>query len=499
MRKISSFMTEMKIHLALFILLAAGFVLRIYDLGAPSFWMDESISSIAAIALMEKGSPILPSGFMYSRELLNTFLIASSFKIFGITEYSARVPGVLFGTLMILLAYLMGSKWGNKRIGIMAALLVAFSVWEIAWSRQARMYQQLQFFYILSLYLFYEFINHRNLKNLVFLALSFLGAVISHVFGYVLIPVFLVYLIIITIKERSTMRNINQKVIVLTALVLGVLLSLSYYKGIIPSIMRTEVNYFDTYIDILVKDLGIFLFLAVTGGVVLMIKEWKKGILLGAGLIIPLYFIFFHVLLVATRYLYFVVPILFILAAYFLDLVNDRLDDRKMSGENTANIIVALLLVLTMYFSPAFTFIPKDRYDLGLYTPQPGFREAYLYVKDNMGQGDVIISTWTPPAQFYLGKSDYRLSFDVIGTGEEVFLLPNSKRDIYTNATVISDVGGLMRVVDENPAGWIIVDSATFPKLRYEITNYIKNNLTFHMVSGKIEPVEVYGWYHDVN
>lgn len=222
--------TKLKVHTTIILLLIAGFILRIYDLGAQSFWLDESISSIAAMALLEKGMPILPSGFLYSRAILDTFLIASSFKMLGINEFAARIPSVLFGTLTILLVYFLCSKWGNKRIGIIAALLVAFSVWEIAWSRQARMYQQLQFFYILSLYLFYEFIRNKSIKNLAILVLSFLGAVMSHVFGYALIPVFLAYLVVSALKERSSMRRINRKVIALAALVFGALLGLAYSR-----------------------------------------------------------------------------------------------------------------------------------------------------------------------------------------------------------------------------------------------------------------------------
>jgi 4-amino-4-deoxy-L-arabinose transferase-like glycosyltransferase len=487
---------NLNVHLTIVFLLAAGFLLRIYDLGAQSFWLDESISSIAAIALMEKGMPILPSGFMYSREILNTFLMASSFKIFGINEFAARLPSVLFGTLTILLVYIIGSKWGNKRIGIIAALLVTFSVWEIAWSRQARMYQQLQFFYILSLYLFYEFIQNRSLKNLALLALSFIGSVVSHAFGYALIPLFLLYLLILTLKERSNLRTINRKVIAQTALVFGILLGLAYYMGIIRSVLGTEINYYNIYIGLLKQDLGLFLFLAVPGGTVLVDRDWKKGTLLIAALIIPLYFIFFHVLLLGTRYLYFVIPILFILIGYFLDFVIDSMEKRLKAA---ANITVALLLIFAMYFSPAFTFTPKEKYSLGVNAPQSNFRDAYMYVKDNMQQDDVIVSAWTPPAQFYLGKSDYWLAFNVVGTGVERFLMNNSSRDVYTNATALSDVEGLKRVVDEHTRGWVIVDGVAWYKLRPGMRDFIRNNLTLYIASDKLDVVGVYGWQHGEN
>ena len=348
------------------------------------------------------------------------------------------------------------------------------------------------------------------------LALSFLGAVISHVFGYALILVFLAYLVVSALKERSSLRTINRKVIALAALVFGVLLGLVYYMGVIQSVLGTEMNYYNIYIGLLKKDLGIFLFLAVPGGTVLVNRDWRKGTLLVAGLLIPLYFIFFHVLMLGTRYLYFVIPILFILMAYFLDFVIDSLStcfscvskskrffefksQHKISGEIAANIIVALLLVSTMYFSTAFSFTPKERYDLGVNAPQSNFREAYLYVKDNMRHDDVIVSAWTPPAWFYVGKSDYWLAFNVVGTGEESFLMENSSSEVYTNATAISNVGELKKVVDEHSAGWVIVDGVAWYKLRPGMRDFIKNNLTIYKKSDRIDAVEVYGWNHDEN
>ena len=149
---------ESKISIALVLLLTiCGFLLRIYHLGAPSFWMDEAISSNVAAALVKQGTPSFPSGVIYMRSILNTFFISLSFRIFSISEFSARFPSVIFGTLTIPLVYLIGVKLGNRKIALISALFITFSVMEIAWSRQARMYQQLQFFYLASVYFFYEF------------------------------------------------------------------------------------------------------------------------------------------------------------------------------------------------------------------------------------------------------------------------------------------------------------------------------------------------------
>ncbi len=491
-----------KIPYIIILLMAAGFALRIIDLGVLSLWLDEAISANAATSLLENGIPVLPSGFVYTRAILNTFFIALSFEIFGVSEFAARLPSVLFGTLTILLVYLSGSKWGNRRVGIIAALLVAFSVWEIAWSRQARMYQQLQFFYILSLYLFYEFTRNKDLKNLALLICSFLATVMSHELGYGLILVFLVFFVISALKEQGSIKKLERRIITLIALGFGILLGIAYYMGVVQSVLQTDINYYNIYIYLLKKDLGIFLFLAVPGGKVIVDRDWKKGTLLIAALIIPLYFIFFHVLLLGTRYLYFVIPILFILIGFFLDFVIEYLKlqwdffHNELSKNATAEVIVALVLILTMYFSPAFTFVPKEKYDLGVNAPQSNFKDAYIYVKNNMRQDDVIISAWTPPAQFYLGKSDYWLEFNVVGTGAESFLMENSSKELYTNATAISDVEALAKAVDEHAGGWVIVDKVAWYKLRPSVRDFIRNNLTFYIESGKIDTVEVYGWYN---
>ncbi len=526
---------RLKNCLAIIVLLIIGFLIRFNDLGAQSFWFDETISSIAAIAILEKGSPVFSSGHLYSRGILNTVSIAASFKIFGINEFAGRLPSVLFGTLMILLVYLIGLKWGNKRIGIIAAILVTFSIWEIAWSRQARMYQQLQFFYILSLYLFYEFVTNKNLKNGFLVFFSVLCAIMSHVFAYALIVVFLIYMLVSILKEQRSLGNIWNRTFALLVLILISSLALSYYMGVIQSVMNTDINYYDTYIYLLKNDLGLFLFIAVPGGTVLVNKDWKKGLLLISALLIPLYFIFFHVLLLGTRYLYFVIPILFILIGFFLDFIadymghslseiRDSLMQKKVCQDNTtknvaaniirmfrdilniknpyrkilnADTIIILFLLIAMYLSPAFTFTPNEEYNLGVNAPQSNFKDAYMYVNENMQADDVIVSAWTAPSQFYLGKSDYWLAFNVVGKGPESFLMGNSTRDIYTNATAIFDVDGLKEVVEQNERGWIVVDRLGWYKLRPSMRQFIAENLTTYVNSGQRNAVNVYGWENE--
>ncbi|WP_135388998.1 glycosyltransferase family 39 protein [Methanolobus halotolerans] len=502
-----------KENILIILIVVLGSSLRLYNLGNESFWFDETISSIAAIALSENGSPVFSSGLYYGRAILNTFLIALSFGVFGVSEFAGRFPSVIFGILTVILAYHIGSVWGNKRIGVIAAFLVAFSVWEIAWSRQARMYQQLQFFYLLSLYLFYEYISHREKKHLYLLIASFAATILSHVFGYTLIVVFLVFLAVSAMKQKRSIDIHEKRVALYIILIFLFLLGMAYQKGVISQILHTQVNYYDEYIYFLKKSLGFSLFLAIPGVTVLMNRDWSKGLLLTLSVVIPFYLIFFHVLLFGIRYLYFVIPIVFIFAAFFLDFMIEYIfhtacrksdfsgagagEGKKTFSSLKASVkplvysVTLIALIVFMHLSPAFTFMPKNDYDLGPNAPRSDFRTAYSYVNSHMQPEDVIVSTWTAPAQFYLGKNDYWLTFNVDGTGFESFTIKNGSRDKYANSIVLKNTGMLENVTQNHTRGWIVTDNLAWHKLSPQSKDFIETGTQQEL---EYSNIRVYMW-----
>ena len=184
----------------IFALTAIGFYLRFNNLGDNSFSNDEAITTYAAIGVLEHGTPILPSGIEYTRALLNSYLIALSFNTFGISEFSARFVSVIFGTLTIPLVYLLGKELG-RRTGLIATLLMTFSVFEIAVAQEARMYAQFQFFYLLTAYLFYLSLKKNNSKLFLLSGLSFIFAWYTHVFSLFFILVAVTYILLCKRKE----------------------------------------------------------------------------------------------------------------------------------------------------------------------------------------------------------------------------------------------------------------------------------------------------------
>lgn len=511
--------SKTSIALLLFLIIC-GFILRFYHLGAQSLWTDEAISANAAIAMLKHGTPTFPSGVVYMRAILNTFFISLSFMIFGVSEFSARFPSVIFGTLTIPLVYVMGTRLGNRKIGLIAALFVTFSVMEIAWSRQARMYQQLQFFYLASLYFFYEFNfndnkSKRNL-NLALTIIFFVCAVLTHVFGYVLILVFGLYFLIVHFEEIKFKWKESVDIKHIAGLFISILMIffilkfmgsdlldvISYLFRDIDRIERGE--YLEVYLYVLRTELSVFFYLAIIGALLSfkIKKNWKSGLLLIMSFVIPFYFLSCHVLVPATRYLYFIFPLLLIFSAYFFAFLIElaqKYSEYKNKSAKIKSTLIALVIcamLIAMAFSPqGFMIAPREEFDLGINAPQPDFKKAYCYVKENMQSNDVIIDSWPTVALFYMGKSDYWLAFEVdgIGLGIDRYLVNNGSNEMYANAMAIKNVDMLKEVVGNHDRGWIVLDNTAWIRISPGIKKYIKDEMQY-CTEASDETIRVYSW-----
>lgn len=445
-----------------FVLAIIGLVLRIYELGFQSLWIDEGFSINAASSILKHGYPLLESGIVYSGSLLNSYLIAV-FMFFYNSIFSARLVSVIFGVLTIFLAYYLGKELGNNKIGLMTAMFVTFSVWEIAWSRQARMYMQFQFFFMLSLLFFYKFVNDINLKNFFLVSLFSLLAVLSHNLGLTLGLIYIAYFVFdyekIVFIYNKTKEYLKNKFVILLLIIFFIFIVNFIYQGII-NYQELEINYFLTY-NYYLKNVHFgFYYLGIIGFLIMLKNDFKKGVFIGLSFIVPFIFISSFIYLLHYRYLFFILPILFFLTAYFIDYVSFK----------KFYYLISLILVISLMFS-GFVFIPKAEYNLEKETPQPNFEKAYNFVKENKDKNDIVIDAYPALGYYYLGKVDYALNFSLTGKEDEEKLV---ETDVYRNLTLV-DINTLKELDDY----WIVLDKLALRRLNEEERKYILN-LTFY-------------------
>lgn len=439
------------IYVFLILLIVYGFFLRIYDLNTQSLWIDEGFSINAASQTLRYGYPLLESGYVYSGSLLHTYFSAFSIKIFGDVIFASRLISVIFGILSIIVTFYLGKEIYNRKIGLIAALFVTFSSIEIAWSRQARMYTQLQFFLLLSLYLFYKFNITKKRKYFYFTLISTLAAILSHGLGFSLILIYLFYFILDYKDFKFLLKKKFIIPIVLFAIPIIYLIfgSLTNYK-------YTYINYFLKYIYFLRFDHEILFYFSLIG-IIVSLKEFKKSSFLFISFFTPILILSFFIILLHYRYLFFILPILFIFAAYLICFISNYF--KKFSY-----LVVILLTVIILL--QGFSFIPKDNYELEPLTPQPNFKEAYLFIKEKYN-GEIIIDSYPVLSNIYLGKVDYGLKFSLTGRDIDIF---NETFDVYTNKPFIK-LDELRNIKE----CYLIIDDLAMGRIDNDLRDYIEN------------------------
>ncbi len=133
--------------IALLLILAVAFVLRIYQLDGSSLWSDEGNSwallsrSFAQIA-RDAAADIHPPGYYW---LLKVWTM-----LFGTTASGMRSFSAILGVLLVYLVYQIGVRLpapGARRqrhwAALLAALLTALNPFQIYYSQEARMYMLL--------------------------------------------------------------------------------------------------------------------------------------------------------------------------------------------------------------------------------------------------------------------------------------------------------------------------------------------------------------------
>ncbi len=131
--------------LLLLIITLTALALRLYKIGEWSFWGDEMITVMRALG--RSGMEPLPR--------LSVSLTAAAFDMWGVSEWSARIPAAIIGALTIPVVYFGARRMFDPSAGMLAALFLAVSIWHIYWSQNARFYSTLLFFYTLALFFFH--------------------------------------------------------------------------------------------------------------------------------------------------------------------------------------------------------------------------------------------------------------------------------------------------------------------------------------------------------
>ena len=472
-----NFLTERQSLGIISVFTLVGLFVRLDDLGSYSLWYDEAISSIAIESLVETGKPLLESGKVYIRGFPHLLLGAVSSSILGSSDFALRLPSALTGTLTVPLTYLLGKELFDRETGVTAAFLIAFSTWQIVWSRQVRMYSLLQLLYLASILLIYRTGNNLEPKNILLTAFTITLACMTHVTGYILPVIAIIYLTWQKYTEIE-FKGLIKIFLPLAAVSLVVQKFYFSYRNLLTRLTFSPGNAV-TYLNWLGENISILLLLGIAG-ILPSFKDKRKGSVLMLLSTIPTAYIYlFHVETAASRYLYVLVPFFAVWSGFLVARILRGLDlGKKFSG------FLVLVFLISVFVSGSFV---SGDYRPGLSAPQPDFESAYSYVSDRMDSEDVVISGWTPPAVHYLDNPpEYTLVGRYFGIDEREF--NGSER--YSDADFITKSSELETVIREYQGGWIVLDERAWRGQR----SGVKDILDSISLEKKFYEIKVWSW-----
>lgn len=154
-------------------ILVLGAAFRLYNLAAPfsgyHSWKETETAEIALNWILHGGSFLRPTSFVYgtlaSSFPLTHYIVYLSWRIFGVSEWAARLPFVILSIASIYLGYLIGKNY-SKNIGYLTAFFIAISPFLAYFGRLLQQEPLMIFLMLLSAYWFMEWMRVRGLKYL---------------------------------------------------------------------------------------------------------------------------------------------------------------------------------------------------------------------------------------------------------------------------------------------------------------------------------------------
>jgi uncharacterized membrane protein len=122
---------------ALVAILVAGTALRLHHLGTQSLWLDEAFSLTIADSTIDY---ILETTAEDVHPPLYYFLLYGWVHLIGATEWTGRLFSVVMSLVLLVVVYQIGTRMEDRRVGLMAAGLLAVSPFQIEYAQEARMY-----------------------------------------------------------------------------------------------------------------------------------------------------------------------------------------------------------------------------------------------------------------------------------------------------------------------------------------------------------------------
>ena len=205
------------------LLLIFGGIFRLYNINFDDLWIDEiSTFWISDPNLSLKESYINHLSLERTPFLFN-LIIKFFFTLFGYKIEISRLIPAFFSIISIISISYLSKLMTKDNSYLLSAFLITFNIFLISYSQELRVYSTLFFFISLSIIFFIKSIDKIKSKNLILLNIFSIVSILLHPFSLIIIFSYITYSILLSLKYKKFLKEINISLLFLT------IVSLIYY------------------------------------------------------------------------------------------------------------------------------------------------------------------------------------------------------------------------------------------------------------------------------
>jgi 4-amino-4-deoxy-L-arabinose transferase-like glycosyltransferase len=216
----------------LFLIFVFSFFLRTFKLGSRplGFTWDEAALGYNAYSLLKTGRdefgkilPVVFQSFGDYKPGLYIYSAVPSVALLGLTEFSTRLPSAIFGSLLVIIIYLLSVRLFNSKVALLAAFLLAINPWAIHFSRGA---WEANLSLLLTALGALLFVRRRYPLSFLFFGLTFLTYQGAKLFT----PLLIITLILIYLRPFSP-KKLLLPILIFVVVILPVLVGFTGQSG----------------------------------------------------------------------------------------------------------------------------------------------------------------------------------------------------------------------------------------------------------------------------
>ncbi len=366
-----------------------GILLRFWNLGEWSFWIDEVFTVRDAQSLSPGSWQGIPNPIPYLAVKLSIALSSKS-------EWGIRLIPCLVGIAAIPAVFGLGRTLFNWRVGIWGSTFVACSSWHLFWTQNARYPVFTFLFAVLAAWAFYLSLERDSTLLTIGALISCVCLILSHTLSVVIVPALGVYALISLLEKRSRKRWLNLLIFFFPFAMPVLALLLPQVRSYLFSGWGHNEWQRSPFYIVLTLVHGVSIPIAVTaffGFLATPLNRSTRFLLCYAGVPLALFLIASQLQNVAGYYLFWTTPAYFIFSGVACERVWRAV--KSQSAGTILGMLTPCVLVVTLLSQVYLYFQIEDG-------GRPRWREAFEAIQAEKRPTDTLVLSEPEMGRYYL-------------------------------------------------------------------------------------------------